>query len=48
MISSDTQKIAAKLGGGWNSILVWALPFDCCVILNKSLNVSELFFLFVQ
>lgn len=45
MISPDTQNMALNVGGspGWNSVLVLALPFDCCVILHKSLNFSGLF-----
>lgn len=42
--SSDTQNIAAKQG--WhprcNSILVQTLPLDCCVTLDKPLNLSGL------
>lgn len=44
-VSPDTQNIAANEGGspGWNSVLVLALLFDCCVILDISLNLSGLF-----
>lgn len=44
-MSSHTQNMAAKQGWGpWmESLLVRALLFDCCVILDKSLNLSGLF-----